>query len=130
MLTVRDGIHHLICPTGKSVVSRKNLSSPFRKNISLVPSGKSNPLIGPSRSSKGRFAIVTDVGRDAVDAAVPMRRAALIADGKVVWSWRPDAGVKLAEEIPPATVARKPGHRGEHEISRKPSRGECRVKPV
>jgi len=26
--------------------------------------------------------------------------------------------LKLAEVIPPATVARKPGHRGEHDISR------------
>ena len=33
------------------------------------------------------------------------------ADGEVVWSWRPDAGVKLAELSPPATVANKPGHR-------------------
>jgi hypothetical protein len=43
---------------------------------------------------------------------------ALNADGEVVWSWRPDAGVKLAGNIPQATVANKPGHRGEHEISR------------
>jgi hypothetical protein len=28
------------------------------------------------------------------------------------------------------TVARKPRRRGEHEISRKPLRGECRVIPV
>jgi hypothetical protein len=41
----------------------------------------------------------------------------VLADGEVVWSWRPDAGVKLAEVIPPATVAKEPGHRGEHEIS-------------
>jgi hypothetical protein len=82
----------VICPTGKSVASRKNGSTPWQKNNALVPSGKSNPLIVASRSSKGRFAIVTDVGRDAVDAAVPMKRAALIADGRIVWSWRPDAG--------------------------------------
>jgi hypothetical protein len=35
----------------------------------------------------------------------------LVADGEVVWSWRRDAGVKLAGGIPPATVARKPVHR-------------------
>jgi hypothetical protein len=35
-----------------------------------------------------------------------------------VWSWRPDAGVKLVELIPSATVARKPGHRGEREGNR------------
>ena len=41
------------------------------------------------------------------------------ADGEVVWSWLPDAGVKLVEVIPLMTVARKPGHRGEHEGTRK-----------
>ena len=50
------------------------------------------------------------------------------ADGEVVWSWRPDAGVKLAEAIPPMTVAKEPGHRGEHENKLlKPSRRECRL---
>jgi hypothetical protein len=45
------------------------------------------------------------------------RRAALTRTGEVVWSWRPDAGVKSAEAIPPATVAKEPGHRGEHEVT-------------
>jgi hypothetical protein len=39
------------------------------------------------------------------------------ADGEVVWSWRPDAGVKFAGSDLQATVAKEPGHRGEHEIS-------------
>ena len=34
-----------------------------------------------------------------------------------MWSWRPDAGVKLAGDDLQATVAKKPGHRGEHVIS-------------
>ena len=76
--------------------------------------------------SEGRLAIVTDAGRDAVDADAPITNGAE-ADGEVVWSWRPDAGVKSMEATPPTTVANKPGHRGEHEISRKPLRGECRV---
>jgi hypothetical protein len=38
------------------------------------------------------------------------------ADGEVVWSWHPDAGVKSAET--PMTVANKPGHRGELEGNR------------
>ena len=53
---------------------------------------------------------------------------ALDADGEVVWSWRPDAGVKLAGGIPQVTVARKPVHRGEREVSRKTiarGRPEC-----
>jgi hypothetical protein len=30
------------------------------------------------------------------------------ADGEVVWSWRPDAGVKLRGDIRGVTVANKP----------------------
>ena len=41
------------------------------------------------------------------------------ADGKAVWSWRPDAGVKFAGIDPLTTVAKEPGHRGEHEGNRK-----------
>ena len=40
------------------------------------------------------------------------------AYGEVVWSWRRDAGAKLAGSIPPATVAKEAAHRGEHEGSR------------
>ena len=38
-----------------------------------------------------------------------------IADGEVVWSWRPDAGAKFAGcfRITLMTVAKKPGHRGD-----------------
>ena len=45
------------------------LSSLARKNISLSPSGKSSLYFGPSHPGEGRFAIVTDAGWDAVDAA-------------------------------------------------------------
>jgi hypothetical protein len=41
------------------------------------------------------------------------------ADGEVVWSWRPDAGVKLAEATSLMTVTTKPDHREDHVISRK-----------
>jgi hypothetical protein len=42
------------------------------------------------------------------------RRTALDADGEVAWSWRPDAGAKLAMmlRITPTTVAREPGSPG------------------
>ena len=33
------------------------------------------------------------------------------ADGKAVWSWHPDAGVKFAGSDLQATVTKKPGHR-------------------
>ena len=58
------------------------------------------------------------LGRDAMDAMAPLTMA-LVADGKAVWSWRPDAGVKCRGVFRGATVARKPGHRGERGISRK-----------
>src|SRR6202140_5819408 len=38
-------------------------------------------------------------------------------------------GVKSVAATPPMTVSTKPDHRGERDISRKPLRGECRVKP-
>ena len=37
-------------------------------------------------SLEGRLAIVTDAGRDAVDANSAQGRSALAADGEVVWS--------------------------------------------
>jgi hypothetical protein len=50
------------------------------------------------------------------------------ADGKIVWSWRPDAGAKFSRE---ANLAKVTGQErpvpGEHDISRKPSRRECRL---
>jgi hypothetical protein len=39
----------------------------------------------PSRLTKGRFAIVTDARRDAVDASGAFDESALLADGEVVW---------------------------------------------
>ena len=61
-----------------------------------------------------------------MDAATSVRRMMLAADGKGVWSWSPDAGVKLAEDNRQATEAIKPGLRGERAISRKPLRREGR----
>ena len=48
----------------------------------------------PARS-EGRIAIVTDVGRDAVDAIAAQTTDAG-ADGQAVWSWRSEAGAKSA----------------------------------
>jgi hypothetical protein len=42
---------------------------PHSKNIPLKPSGKSRLKFAASHPSEGRFAIVTDAGWDAVDAA-------------------------------------------------------------
>src|SRR5262245_31270132 len=53
--------------------------------------------------------------RDAVDAASHETNE-MIADGEVVWFWRPKAGVKLVMmlRITLMTVTTKPGHRGDH----------------
>jgi hypothetical protein len=61
------------------------LSSPLCKNIPIPTRPKS--LTYPRRlvPHEGRLAIVTDAGRDAVDAKVLQTRA-LFADGEVVWS--------------------------------------------
>jgi hypothetical protein len=52
------------------------LSSPFRKNISVFPKSKSEYMIRRPASSEGRFAIVTDARRDAVDADAPITNGA------------------------------------------------------
>lgn len=58
-------------------------ASPNQQYTAFVPS-----------QYEGRFAIVTSAGWDAVDADVPWTNGAE-AYGEVVWSRRPDAGVKL-----------------------------------
>jgi hypothetical protein len=53
------------CPTGKSLTC---LSRPLRKNIPLRVLPKSIHIASRPAPTEGRFAIVTDVRRDAVDA--------------------------------------------------------------
>src|SRR5258708_33652531 len=83
------------------------LSSPACKNIPLLRRPKSLLYPPPSRPTEGRIAIVTDAGRDAVDAAasgtqresqgemnlvsgrMACGRLMLFADGKGVWVWHP-----------------------------------------
>ena len=74
------------------------------------------------------MAIVTNVGRDAVDAeaslderrlrpAKPFGEDGWFADGEVVWSWRPDAGVNAVMMLShhAGDGDTKPDHQGEHE---------------
>ena len=102
----------LIFPSGKSVACVCGLSSPACKNISLNPSGKSRLLASPVPSERGALAIVTNVGRDAVDAAASQdeRRQCVRrrSCGPAPRRWR-----QVLEGQPPrATVANKSGHRG------------------
>jgi hypothetical protein len=64
--------------------------------VSLVTTGKSRASFRASSArEEGRFAIVTKrAAEDAVDAMAHLTGAP-VADGKVVWSWLLDAGVKF-----------------------------------
>jgi hypothetical protein len=63
--------------------------------------------------------------RDAMDVPAALTNAAGM-DGEGVWSRSPDAEIKFVDADRQATVAKKPGHRGERAISRKPLRREGR----
>jgi hypothetical protein len=54
----------------------ETLSSPRCKNISLSRLVETSLETAPSRPKEGRFAIVTDAGRDAVDADVLLTNSA------------------------------------------------------
>ena len=76
----------LVCPSCQSAASRRALPfSPNQSDHSRIPDPQ-----------EGRFAIVTNVGWDAMDA-IDQETNDFIADGEIVWSWRPDAGVKFAK---------------------------------
>jgi hypothetical protein len=79
------------------------------------------------RSEGALRPIVTNVGSGMRWTRRRARRAWLAADGEIVWSWRPDAGVKFCETFRRATVAKKPGTPGRARYKRKPSRRECRL---
>ena len=87
----------------------KNLSSPRAKNIPLNPSGKSALWLRASHPLRGALRNVTNARWDAVDAEACEDERKMIADGEVVWSWRPGAGAKFRRISPDeVTVARKP----------------------
>jgi hypothetical protein len=94
------------------------VQSPRQKYSCSLPTQITCISLAVSSRTEGRLAIVTNVGRDAVDVRWRVDEGAWLADGEVVWSRRPDAGVKLVKEISPAMVANKPGHQGEHEGNR------------
>ena len=75
--------------------------------------------------------VVTNVGCGMRWTLERRKTSGVLADGRsrVVLTprrWR-QVSRKLFRE---ATVAKEPGHRGEHEVNRKPSRREGRVNPV
>jgi hypothetical protein len=78
---VPDGLFD--CLTGKTL---NFLSSPLRKNISVLVPPKSLHIPHRLVPLEGRIAIVTDAGRDAVDVGGAFDESAGFADGEVVWS--------------------------------------------
>ena len=103
-------------------------SSPISENISLYNSDnrKYNHRRPPHR---GALRNVTNAGLDAMDAGSATDESAFLRTAK---SCGPDASRSASSRWSylPMTVSTNPDHRGEHEISRKPLRGECRVFPV
>src|ERR1700704_832214 len=127
-----------ICPTGKSANCP---SSPLCKNILLRHLVETDLLIPPSRPTRGALAIVTNVGMGCGGRGSVLRVKRLqggffesVSDteraderrccgrrSRVVLTprrWRQVCGRQLSQ----ATVANKPGHRGEHEVVVKPLR--------
>ena len=117
----------LICPTSRSAAvegGRGAGAKPLRPQ--LIPIFRNNAcaptqiscICPPSRPTEGRCATSRNAGRDAVDAgsthltSVPMRTAKSCGSGAPTLALR-SQGMSLR-----TTVAKKPGHRGEHEGSR------------
>jgi len=91
---------------------QKYFASPLTQ-IKLTTSISRSRKRGGSRSSRTLGAGCD--GRGSVRRAKCARTNDVAADGEVVWFWRPDAGAKVADDSPQVTVAKEPGHRGEHE---------------
>ena len=103
----------------RALLKINRLSRPPWKNISVFPKCKSGVCLPPSRLvQRGVAQRQPALRRDAVDGGgAADERAACGRQSRVVLTprrWRQACG-----SIPQATVARKPGHRGERGISRK-----------
>jgi hypothetical protein len=104
----------LICPTGNQL--RRSRLFPVqscRKKYFAFPVGQIKFTTRASRLDKRGVRVVTNVGAGCDGRGWCRKTSGAGADGEVVWSWRPDAGVKLATmlRIAPMTGARKPGHK-------------------
>ena len=108
----------LICPVQS--LSKKFFALPVGQIISTSP----RRLV----SQEGRLAIVTKRGAGCGGRGGAATNAQP-ADGKVVWSWSPDAGIKLAETTSAGDGGKKArSPRRSRRKPLKPLRGECRAK--
>jgi hypothetical protein len=123
-LRVRGLIRRAI-PPPDGQITEGSVQPPLKK-YSGFPKEQITCIFSPSRPTEGRLAIVTDAGRDAMDASGALDEQRWMRTAK---SCGPDAST-LASSLrihSQATVTKKPDRRGEYDISRKPLRGECRV---
>jgi len=122
----------ICCPTGKSPGQfTAPRVQPLLQKYSDFPKTQIGLYPLPSRPTEGRFAIVTDAGRDAVDARSARDESAFLRTEK---SCGPDTPT-LVSSSRKATFAgdggkkaRSPGRARRKPL--KPLRGECRVFPV
>jgi hypothetical protein len=78
--------------------SRFGSSSPARENILLSFFPKLMATCICPASARG-VRVVTNVRRDAMDAGGVGATSDMAADGEIVWSWRSDAGAKIAKTL-------------------------------
>jgi hypothetical protein len=90
---------------------------PFAKTF-LFRRNQIKIIISSSRPTEGRLAIVTDAGRDAVDADGAFDERRVTRTAKSCGPDAPTLAFKSAQKTAPATVTNKPGHRGDHEGNR------------
>jgi len=98
----------------------KKLSSPQVKNIPLKPTGKSTLSARPiPPGMRGRFAIVTNVRRDAVDAVAMQDERGCSRTAKPCGPGAPMLASSFVGQVLRSDGGKKAGHRGDHEVSRK-----------
>ena len=74
-----------------------NLSSPAAKNISLFDLVETAIKHLPSRAhQEGRYASSRTWSAGCDGRGQRRKTSGAVADGEIVWFWRPDAGAKLA----------------------------------
>jgi hypothetical protein len=105
----------------------KTLSIPSRKKIPLPPSGKSVVLSCPSHPKRGALRTSRTLRWDAVDAGDGEDERLNARTAKSCGPGAPTLASSSREaRFSGVKVARKPGHLGEREVSRKPLRRESR----
>jgi len=108
-------------------VSNRSGGPAFARQILLFTQIRNHELLAPSAPTWRGVSRSSRTLGAGCDGRVCGERRAPRADGQAVWSWRPDAGVKLFGDDPGSDggyQARHPGESTEQPLT--PSRRECR----